>query len=71
VVTVPIFNPCGTSCTTGSVTIVGFLQLGVTRVRNTGPLRTIVMNVVGCGATSGTNPVSGGGVSPIPVRLVQ
>jgi len=71
VVTVPIFNPCGTSCPTGSVTIVGFLQLGVTRVRNTGPLRTIVMNVVGCGATSGTNPVSGGGVSPIPVRLVQ
>jgi len=71
VVTVPIFNPCGTSCTTGSVTIVGFLQLGVTRVRNTGPLRTIVMNVVGCGATSGTNLVSGGGVSPIPVRLVQ
>lgn len=71
VVTVPIFNPCGTSCTTASVTIVGFLQLGVTRVRNTGPLRTIVMNVVGCSATSGTNPVSGGGVSPIPVRLVQ
>jgi Flp pilus assembly protein TadG len=71
VVTVPIFNPCGTSCTTASVTIVGFLQLGVARVRTTGPLRTVVMNVVGCGSTSGTNPVSGGGVSPIPVRLVQ
>jgi hypothetical protein len=71
VVTVPIFNPCGVACTNGNVTIIGFLQLGVARVRNAGPLRTIVMNVVGCGSTTGTNPVSGGGVSPIPVRLVQ
>jgi hypothetical protein len=70
-VTVPIFNPCGVACTNGNVTIIGFLQLGVARVRNAGPLRTIVMNVVGCGSTTGTNPVSGGGVSPIPVRLVQ
>jgi hypothetical protein len=30
----------------------------------------MVMNVIGCGSTSGT-PISGGGVSPIPVRLVQ
>jgi hypothetical protein len=71
VVTVPIFNPCGTGCTNGSVTVVGFLQLGVARVRASGPLRTVVMNVVGCGSTSGSNPVTGGGVSPIPVRLVQ
>jgi putative Flp pilus-assembly TadE/G-like protein len=70
VVTVPIFNPCGTSCTNGNVTIVGFLQLGVARVRTAGPLRTILMNVVG--SSSGVPPaVSGGGVSPIPVRLVQ
>jgi hypothetical protein len=71
VATVPIFNPCGTGCTNGNVRIVGFLQLGIARVRTAGPLRTIVMNVVGCGSTTGTNPVSGGGASPIPVRLVQ
>jgi Flp pilus assembly protein TadG len=71
VVTVPVFTPCGTNCTNVTVSVVGFLQLGVARVRQAGPLRAIVMNVVGCKGTSGTNPVSGGGVSPIPVRLVQ
>jgi hypothetical protein len=70
VVTVPIYCT-GAGCSTNPLTIIGFLQLGIARVRNAGPLRAIVMNVVGCGSTSGTNPVSGGGVSPIPVRLVQ
>jgi type II secretory pathway pseudopilin PulG len=72
IVTVPLFTPsCSTGCTNGPVTIVGFLQLGIGRVRaSTGVLRTIVMNVIGCQGTSGT-PISGGGVSPIPVRLVQ
>jgi Putative Flp pilus-assembly TadE/G-like len=71
VIAVPIFTPCaGGGCINGSVTIVGFLEIGVTRVRNTGPLRTILTNVVGCQGTTGT-PVSGGGVSPLPVRLVQ
>ena len=70
VVTVPIYCT-GPGCPTNPLTIIGFLQLGIARVRNAGPLRAIVMNVVGCGSTSGTNPVSGGGVSPIPVRLVQ
>ena len=78
VVTVPLFQPsCADStCTNTPVTIVGFLQLGVARVRgpgagpNAGAVRAMVMNVIGCGSTSGT-PISGGGVSPIPVRLVQ
>jgi hypothetical protein len=75
VVTVPIYCT-GAGCTTNPVTIIGFLQLGITQVvqpppSTTFPLRAVVMNVIGCGSTSGTNPVSGGGVSPIPVRLVQ
>jgi hypothetical protein len=70
IITVPIYCT-GAGCTTNPVTIIGFLQLGIVRVRNSGPLRTIVMNVVGCGSTTGSNPVSGGGVSPVPVRLVQ
>jgi hypothetical protein len=71
VVTVPIFNPCGTGCINANATIVGFLQLGIAQVTTTGPLRAVVMNVVGCGSTGGLTPVSGGGASPIPVRLVQ
>jgi Putative Flp pilus-assembly TadE/G-like len=76
VITVPVFNPCGVSCTNSSVTIVGFLQLGIVEVTSgaggspAGPLRVMVMNVIGRGASSAT-PVSGGDVSPIPVRLVQ
>ena len=75
VVTVPVFTPAcaDSSCTNTPVTIVGFLQLGIARLRagSSHPLRAIVLNVIGCGsATSGT-PISGGGASPIPVRLVQ
>jgi len=76
VVTLPIYCT-GAGCTTNPVTIIGFLQLGITQVAQLTvpspafPVRGIVMNVIGCGSTSGTNPVSGGGVSPIPVRLVQ
>jgi Putative Flp pilus-assembly TadE/G-like len=70
VVTVPIYCT-GAGCTTNPVTIIGFVQLGIAQVTTAGPLRAVVMNVIGCGSTSGTNSVSGGGVSPIPVRLVQ
>jgi hypothetical protein len=70
VVTMPIYCT-GAGCPTNPVRIIGFVQLGIARVRNAGPLRAVVMNVVGCGSTSGAPAVSGGGVSPIPVRLVQ
>lgn len=69
VVSVPVFNSCGSHCP-NTVRVVGFLQVGIARIRNAGPLRVVILNVIGCGSTSGT-PVSGGGVSPIPVRLVQ
>jgi hypothetical protein len=72
VVTVPIWNPGANGTVTSPVRIVGFLQLGVVRVRQSGPLRMVVLNVVGCGSAPypPTNPISGGGLSPIPVRLV-
>jgi hypothetical protein len=76
VVAVPIYCT-GAGCNTNPVTIIGFLQLGIAQVAQlpgpppSFPLRAVVMNVIGCGSTSGTNPVSGGGVSAIPVRLVQ
>lgn len=71
VITIPIWDNCVSGpCT--SVTVVGFLQLGVDRVRTANNrLRSYVLNVVGCGSASTTAPaVSGGGVSPIPVRLI-
>jgi hypothetical protein len=74
IVTVPVFNytadPCpGGTCTTEQV--VGFLQLGIRDVVNSGTINTYIVNAVGCNAAGAGTPVSGGGVSPIPVRLVQ
>jgi len=81
VVTVPVFNrtsdPCSPSgCGAGltTETVIGFLQLGIQDVA-TGPLAgsidTVVINAVGCNAGGSGTAVSGGGISPIPVRLIQ
>jgi Flp pilus assembly protein TadG len=74
VVTVPLYdgrNLCnGGVCT--SATILGFLQLGITRDEGNGVIEAMILNASGCnsGATA-TAAVSGGDISPIPVRLVQ
>jgi Putative Flp pilus-assembly TadE/G-like len=92
VVTVPLFDgstslatACGTSspCMT-TVSVVGFLQLGLTCSVNSGDagcvntggggtptLEAVVMNEVGCPATPTGTPVTGSGASPIPVRLIH
>jgi hypothetical protein len=72
IVTVPIFdstiNPCpGGACAPQH--IIGFLQLGVQYVNPAGGIQAVIINVAGCGA-NGTG-VSGGGVSPVPVRLIE
>jgi hypothetical protein len=75
-------NLCPAGCTQ-TATIVGFLQLGITQ--NTpngnlpnppsgpanGKIEGVIMNVAGCNAGAGNPVVSGGGVSPIPVRLIH
>jgi len=75
VVTVPVFDytadPCGGGTCTGNETVVGFLQLGIQDVTTNGSIDAVVINAVGCNAAGAGTPVSGGGVSPIPVRLVQ
>jgi Flp pilus assembly protein TadG len=59
----------------GQVKVIGFLQLFVDSVQVVGnqtTLTTHVLNVVGCGnSPSGPVSVSGGGMSPIPVRLIH
>jgi Putative Flp pilus-assembly TadE/G-like len=81
VITVPIFtwagNPCtsgpGTPCTgaTATVNIVGFLQLGVLSVDAAGNISAYILNVASCNPGAGANPVSGGGVAPVPARLIH
>jgi Flp pilus assembly protein TadG len=76
IVTVPLFtwtgtNPCATNpCS--AVQVIGFLQLGIQDVTAGGRLNAVIINAVGCDpGNPGSPPVSGGGLTPIPVRLVQ
>jgi len=77
IVTVPIYHKVGSAdlCPGGctqTATIVGFLQLGITQnsAGGNGRIEAVIMNVAGCAGTGGT-AISGGGVSPIPVRLIH
>jgi Flp pilus assembly protein TadG len=64
--------------TTGQVRVVGFLQVFIDDVSIVGggptntQIQAHILNVVGCGNNpSGPVSVSGGGMSPIPVRLIH
>jgi len=89
VVTVPIYDggaggnlcPPPSGACTQTTTIVGFLQLGITRTLNpadppnppnaNGKMEAVVLNVVGCNSSASGTPISGGGVSAVPVRLIH
>jgi len=73
----PTGVPCG-----GTATVIGFLQLGIQSVSlvpgsppppgEAGAIGAVVLNAAGCDPASAGNPaVSGGGVSPVPVRLTR
>ena len=75
VVTAPIYDGhtlCpGKSCSP-TIQVIGFLQVFINQVNSDGSVEATILNVVGCqGGTGGPGPINGGGVSPIPVRLVQ
>ncbi len=80
IITVPLFHrPGPNQPMPDQVTIVGFLQVFVSYVGPTlgigkpkEDLNGYIVNIIGCGdsAASGS-PVSGGGVSAIPVRLIH
>lgn len=78
VVTVPLYDgsvdPCalGGPCNDSTpLTVIGFLQLGIQDVRSNGTIDAMVLNAAGCDPDASGTPVAGGGVSPIPVRLIH
>ena len=78
VVTVPVYdgaipslNLCPSTTCNQTAQVVGFLQLGIQSVDNSGNLNAVILNAAGVNPANSGNPVSGGGVSPIPVRLIQ
>jgi len=71
IITVPLFENTTNAPLPPTVTIVGFLQLFVDDVGPQGDLNGHILNVSGCGTSSSGTVASGGGVSPIPVRLIH
>jgi hypothetical protein len=73
IVTVPVFNCPAIGACDGTVNlpIVGFLQLGIQYYLTTGDLSVVVLNVAGCDPSNTGVPISGAGVSPVPVRLTR
>lgn len=73
IITVPIFDQKQFSSGNQQVTVVGFLTLFVKTISgNPGQFSSTILNVTGCGPNpSSAPPVSGGGVSSIPVRLIH
>jgi len=83
VITVPVFNcpalPPAACDGTVQLTVVGFLQLGIqglgpissTPPVLAGEISAVVLNVAGCDPSNPGTPISGAGVSPVPVRLIR
>lgn len=70
IIAVPIFE--GLKPGSQQVMIVGFLTLFVDKTnQQTGKFNATILNVTGCGQSASGTPISGGGVSAIPVRLIQ
>jgi len=73
IVTLPII---GTNVAGPTVNVVGFMQAFVQSTSNSpkpGAITMVVLNISGCGTNinTGAAPVSGGGVSAVPVRLIH
>jgi Flp pilus assembly protein TadG len=72
IVALPIFDHTTMNTATGEVTVIGFLQAFIWSVDGSGTIQMTILNVVGCGNNPGsTAAVTGGGVTPIPVRLIR
>ena len=73
VISVPLYDGTtvpGYNGASNSVTIIGYLQLFITNVRNSGAIDATVLNVSGCGNASAGTAIQGS-ATPVPVRLIQ
>jgi hypothetical protein len=87
IVTVPLYNGPGAPgsnlnlCPAGNcsvaTTVVGFLQLAITQTNSPGgngqdgSFDAYILNAAGCSPAPSGTAVTGGGVAPVPVRLIS
>jgi hypothetical protein len=73
IMTFPVWDDTGT-ISGGKIQIIGFVRAFIVNSPTpnfTGSFSGTVLNVVGCGRNTPGTPVSGGGASPVPVRLIH
>jgi hypothetical protein len=73
IVTLPIIGTNIVGITGPTVIVLGFLQVFIANVPSTtagADFDAYILNVIGCGTGATAGSVSGGGVSPVPVRLI-
>jgi hypothetical protein len=72
IVTLPIYDSSGSPAfpagATTQITIIGFLQVFINDLDNSGNVNVTVMNVSGCGNSASATALTG--TSPVPVRLI-
>jgi hypothetical protein len=72
IVTLPIYDSSGSPAfpagATTQITIIGFLQVFINYLDNSGNVNVTVMNVSGCGNSASATALTG--TSPVPVRLI-
>ena len=73
IVTLPIIDTTILDIVTGRVKVIGFMQAFVEATHTDGDLVLTVLNISGCGSNvnTGAPAIAGGGVSPVPVRLIH
>ncbi len=67
ILTFPIIGPNPSS---PAVTVIGFLQVFVNQSGSPADFDGYIVNVIGCSNATPSTAVSGGGISPLPVRLI-
>jgi len=73
IVTLPIIDTTVLNTLLGRVKVIGFMQAFVEQTHNDGDVVLDVLNISGCGSNvnPALTPISGGGTSPVPVRLIH
>ena len=78
IVTLPVYNSIAATPPPGSVQVIGFVQLFMNydgQNTNVGPpakpIKTAIVNLVGCGTGATGTPIYGNGPSAVAVRLIH
>ncbi len=73
IITLPIIDTTLLNSATGQVKVIGFMQAFLQQTNDDADLVVTVLNISACGSNvdPAATPISGGGTSPIPVRLIH